>query len=513
MSGRLARRAVFVAASLAVVSGGCMVGPDYKSPPAAVVPPAFKEMGDWKVAAPRDDALRGPWWKVFGDAQVDALETRVSISNQNLAQAEAAYRQASALVREARASLFPTVTVGFGYTRAAAGRDATNVPSISSSASASGVSTSAARVASGAGSGTNFFQLGVDISWTPDFWGSIRRTIRSDQASAQASAGDLENARLSFQTALAQDYFTLRMLDAQKKFLDETTAGYEQFLQMTKNRYTAGVASQADVAQAQTQLKQTQAQAIDVGVQRAQMEHAIALLIGEPPSTFALAPAPLTAAPPAIPVGVPSELLERRPDVAGAERRVAAASEQIGIAIAAYYPTVTLSASAGFAGTGLSKLVSAASHYWAVQPAVSETVFDAGLRKAQVQHARAAYDGAVAAYRQTVLTAFQGVEDNLAALRILEEEARVQGEAVAAARESVRITTNQYLAGTVPYLNVITTQATLLGNEITLINLQGRRMTAAVLLVQALGGGWDVADLPTAQQVTKPPKKSRRTSR
>ena len=506
MSAWLTRRAVVAVAMIAVLCGGCMVGPDYKGPPTAVVPTAFKETAGWKVAQPRDDTLRGDWWKTFGDPRLDALEARVSISNQNLAQAEAAYRQASALVREARASLFPTVTVGFGYTRAAFGSGATSARTITGSAATSNVSPLRARAGSSTGSGSDFFQLGLDISWTPDLWGSIRRSIRADQASAQASAGDLENARLSFQASLAQDYFALRMLDAQKQFLDDTVGGYQQFLQMTNNRYNAGVASQADVVQAETQLKTTQAQAIDVGVQRAQTEHAIALLIGEPPSTFSLAPAPLTAAPPAIPVGVPSELLERRPDIAGAERRVAASSEQIGVAVAAYYPTVTLSISAGFEGTALSKLLSAASHYWAVQPAVSETVFDAGRRGAQVQFARAAYDGAVAAYRQTVLTAFQGVEDNLAALRILEDEARVQTEAVQAARESVRITTNQYLAGTVPYLNVITTQVTLLGNEITLINLQGRRMAAAVLLIEALGGGWNAPELPSSKAVSKAPR-------
>jgi NodT family efflux transporter outer membrane factor (OMF) lipoprotein len=507
MSTWLTRRAVVAITMIAVLSGGCMVGPDYKGPPTAVVPTAFKEMAGWKVAQPRDDMLRGDWWKAFGDPQLDALEVRVSISNQNLAQAEAAYRQASALVREARASLFPTVTVGFGYTRAGGGSGTTSARTVSGSGgTSSNLSTSTGRAGSNTGASSDSFLLGLDVSWTPDFWGSIRRSIRADQASAQASAGDLENARPSFQASLAQDYFALRMLDAQKKFLDDTVAGYQQFLQMTKNRYNAGVASQADVVQAETQLKTTQAQAIDVGVQRAQTEHAIALLIGEPPSTFSLAPAPLTATPPAIPVHVPSELLERRPDIAGAERRVAASSEQIGVAVAAYYPTVTLSISTGFEGTGLSKLLSAASHFWAVQPSVSETVFDGGRRGAQVQFARAAYDGAVAAYRQTVLTAFQGVEDNLAALRILEDEARVQTEAVQAARESVRITTNQYLAGTVPYLNVITTQVTLLGNEITLINLQGRRMAAAVLLIEALGGGWNVTELPSSKAVSKAPR-------
>jgi len=501
-------RELVAAALIAVSIGGCMVGPDYKGAPTVTMPAAFKENEGWKVARPTDDALRGEWWKIFGEPPLDALEARVNISNQNLAQAEAAYRQASALVREARASLFPTVSVGVGYTRSGGGSGTSGLGVGSGSAGTTGVSTSTtggrSGTRSGSGSSSDFFQLGLDASWTPDLWGSIRRTIHSNQASAQASAGDLENARLSFHAALAQDYFQLRMLDAQKKFLEDTAKGFELFSQMTKNRYAAGIASQADVAQAETQLKQTQAQAIDVGVLRAQTEHAIAVLIGEPASTFSLPPAPLTSTPPPIPVGVPSELLERRPDIAGSERRVAAASEQIGVAVAAYYPTITLSASTGFESTGLSSLFSAASHFWALQPSVSETVFDGGRRRAQVQFARAGYDSAVATYRQTVLTAFQGVEDNLAALRILEEEAAVQDQAVEAARESVRVTTNQYLAGIVPYLNVITTQATLLSNEVTLINVQGRRMAAAVLLIEALGGGWNVAELPSAKAVSKP---------
>ena len=496
---RVGSRAVVVVLAIAMLAGGCMVGPNYKGPPAVVVPTDFKEMSGWKVAQPSDHTLRGDWWKIFGDPQLDTLEARVSISNQNLAQAEAAYRQASALVRETRASLFPTVTIGAGYTRSGGG----------ASVATSGTSTSRpgpSSVTGGTGSSSNFFQLGLDVSWTLDLWGKIRRTIESQRGSAQASAGDLENARLSYQTALAQDYFQLRMVDAQKKFLDDTVAAYTQYLEMTKNRYAAGVASQADVVQAETQLKTTQAQAIDVGVQRAQLEHAIAVLIGEPASTFSLPSAPLTATPPTIPVGVPSELLERRPDIAAAERRVAAANAQVGVAVAAYYPTVTLGLSNGVETSAIGMLFSAASHFWSVGPSISQTVFDGGLRKAQKEYARAGYDGAVATYRQTVLTAFQGVEDNLAALRILEEEARVQREAVESARQSVRITTNQYLAGTVPYLNVITTQATLLSNETTLILLEGRRMAAAVLLIQALGGGWDVADLPSADAVTKGPK-------
>ena len=503
MSAWVTRRSVVAVAMIAVLAGGCMVGPDYQGPPVAVVPSAFKEIAGWKVAQPRDDTLRGDWWKAFGDPQLDALEARVSISNQNLAQAEAAYRQASALVRETRASLFPTVTVGFGYTRSGGGSGATSARTVSGSAGTSSLSTSTSRAVSSTGSGSDFFQLGLDISWTPDLWGSIRRSIRADQASAQASAGDVENARLSYQATLAQDYFALRMLDAQKKFLDDTVAGYEQYLQMTKNRYAAGVASQADVVQAETQLKTTQAQAIDVGVQRAQTEHAIALLFGEPPSTFSLPPAPLTATPPAIPVGVPSELLERRPDIAGAERRVAAANAQIGVAVAAFYPTITLNASSGFESSSLAKWFTAASHFWSVGPGISQTVFDGGLRHAQTDAARAAYDATVATYRQTVLTSFQGVEDNLAALRILEEENGVQDDAVKAARKSVDLTTQQYKAGTVSYLNVITVQTIALTDEITAIQIRGRRMAAAVLLVQALGGGWTAADLPSSADVQK----------
>jgi NodT family efflux transporter outer membrane factor (OMF) lipoprotein len=328
--------------------------------------------------------------------------------------------------------------------------------------------------------------------------------VESNRASAQASAGDLAAARLSFEAVLAQDYFQLRTLDAQKQYLEETAADFEKFLRLTQDRYASGVASQADVAQAETQLKTTQAQAIDVGVQRAQIEHAIAILIGEAPSDFSLPAAPLTGVPPAIPVGVPSELLERRPDIAAAERRVAAANAQIGIAVAAFYPTVTLNASSGLESSNLVKWFTAASRFWSVGPGISQTVFDGGLRRAQTDAARAAYDATVATYRQTVLSAFQGVEDNLAALRILEQENVVQDQAVTAAQKSVKLTTNQYQAGTVSYLNVITVQTIALTNEVTSIQIRGRRMVAAVLLVQALGGGWTAADLPSPAAVTKP---------
>jgi len=345
--------------------------------------------------------------------------------------------------------------------------------------------------------------LGLDFSWELDLWGRIRRTVESNQASAQASAGDLESARLSFQAELAQDYFQLRTVDAQKQLLDATVAAFEQSLELTKNQYASGVASEADVVQAETQLKTTQAQAIDVGVQRAQLEHAIALLIGKPASNFSLPAAPLTATPPPIPIGVPSELLERRPDIAAAERRVAAANAEIGVALAAFYPTLTLSATSGFESSSLSQWFTAPSRFWSVGPSISQTVFDGGLRRAQTDFARAGYDASVGTYRQTVLTAFQAVEDNLAALRILEQEAQVQDEAVQGAQKSVTLTTNQYKAGTVSYFNVITAQTIALTDETTAVQIRGRRMSAAVLLIQAVGGGWNVADLPSTHAVTE----------
>ena len=343
------------------------------------------------------------------------------------------------------------------------------------------------------------FQLGLDFSWELDLWGRIRRTVESNQASAQASAGDLESARLSFQAELVQDYFQLRTLDAQKHLLDATVAAFEQSLELTKNQYASGVAAEADVVQAETQLKTTQAQTIDVGVQRAQLEHAIALLIGQPASTFSLPAAPLTAPPPPIPVGVPSALLERRPDIAAAERRVAAANAQIGVADAAYYPTLTLSASSGFESSSLSQWLTAPSHFWSVGPSISQTVFDGGLRRTQTDFARAGYDASVATYRQTVLAAFQAVEDNLAALRLLAEEAKVQDGAVDLAKRTVVVITNQYKAGTVNYLNVVTAQTTALADERTAIGIRGIRMTSSVLLISALGGGWDTSRLPEAR--------------
>lgn len=483
LAGRTRMGPLQFALLVAIVAGtitlftGCTVGPNYVRP-TTVVPPAYKEMEGWKVVQPKDDLIRGAWWEIFNDPQLNALEEQVNISNQNLAVAEAQFRQARALVQVARAGYFPTVTIGTSYTRSS--KSTTLSPG--SAASRTTISD---------------YLLPGDVSWEPDLWGRIRRTVEASQASAQASAADLESTRLLVQAELAQDYFQLRTLDAQKQLLDTTVIAYQKFLELTKNRYASGVASRADMFSAETQLKTTQAQAIDVGVQRAQLEHAIALLIGKPASLFSIAVAPPTAIPPTLPVGVPSELLERRPDIAGAERRMAAANAQIGVAVAAFYPTVTLSASGAFEASSSSNWLTWPSRFWSVGAAISEIVFEGGLRRAQTAQARAAYDATVASYRETVLTGFQEVEDNLAALRILEEEARVQDEAVKAAQQSVTVTMNQYREGTVSYFNVIVAQTIALSNERTAVDILGRRMTASVLLVKALGGSWNVSALPS----------------
>ena len=430
----------------------------------------------------------------FGDTQLDTLEQRVNVSNQNLMVAEAQFTQARALVREARAAFFPTVTVGLGYTRFKQSE------TLTTSTNGTVLSTVTPTRST---SPTSFFQFPIDVAWELDLWGRIRRTVESNQAAAQASAGDLEAARLSFHAEVALDYFQLQTLDAEKELLDATVVAYEKALELTKNRYASGVASRADVVQAEAQLNMTQAQAVDVGVQRAQLEHAIAVLMGEPPAALTLAATPLAREPPRIPVGVPSELLERRPDIAAAERRMQAANAQIGMAIAAYYPTVSLSASAGFQSSSVSQWFTWPSRFWSVGPGISETVFDGGLRRAQTDFARAGFESSVATYRQTVLTAFQGVEDNLAALRILEEENRVQDQAVAAAQQSVILATNQYKAGTLSYLNVITARTISLSNQVTSVQIRGRRMAAAVALIQALGGGWNAGELPSTKAVTQ----------
>jgi NodT family efflux transporter outer membrane factor (OMF) lipoprotein len=476
-----------VATTTIALLAACTVGPNYVRP-TADTPAAFKEMDGWKTAQPRDQELRGRWWEMYNDPLLNDLEEQISISNQNLVQAAAQFRQARALVQSARSGFLPTVSGGASVTR---GQSSSNLGNQNQT------------FVQNSRSPSTSYSLSVDAVWEADLWGRVRRTVESNEAGAQASAADLDALRLSVQAELAQNYFQLRALDAQKQLFDDTIAAYQRSLTLTQNQYAAGVVAKVDVIQAQTQLKTTQAQALDIGVQRAQLEHAIALLIGKPASMYSLAVAPLTASPPPLPVGIPSSLLERRPDIAAAERRMAAANAQIGVAEAAYYPSLTLSASAGFQSSSFSNWLTAPSRFWSLGPALAQTLFDGGLRRAQTDQAIAAYDGNVAGYRQTVLTGFKEVEDNLVALRILEEEAAIQDEAVQNARQSVALTTNQYKAGIVSYLNVVTVQATALANERTAVDVLNRRLAASVLLIKALGGGWNASDLPTRDELAR----------
>ncbi|ACB62551.1 RND efflux system, outer membrane lipoprotein, NodT family [Burkholderia ambifaria MC40-6] len=469
-----------VAVATAVLLAGCAVGPDYHRPDTSI-PAAFKEApAGWKVAQPADRADRGPWWTVYNDPQLDALIGKLNASNQTIAQSAAAYRQARALVAEARAAYFPTVGLTASGSRARSGRTST-----SSSASGFGSSSSI----------SNSYSVGLDASWEPDLWGKVSRSVSAQRAGEAAAAADLANARLSQQALLAQTYFQLRTSDALQRLLDDTVKSYGDSLKLTQNQYAQGVAARADVIQAQTQLQSAQAAAIDNGVARAQYEHAIATLIGEPASTFSLPPNPLTAQPPITPVDVPSALLERRPDIAAAERRAASANEQIGVAIAAFFPTLTLSATGGFQSSVWSQLFTLPARFWTVGPQLAATLFDAGLRAAQTDAARATYDQDVAAYRLAVLTAFQDVEDNLASQRILAQEVDVQRQAVDSAEHALAIVTNQYKAGTVAYLNVLSAQTTAFTAQQKLATIAGQRMVSSVGLVKALGGGWDASDM------------------
>jgi NodT family efflux transporter outer membrane factor (OMF) lipoprotein len=468
-----------------LVTGGCSVGPNYVRPDAPTSD-SFKELEGWRTARPRDDVLRAAWWELYDDPVLTDLVEQVPPANQSLKAAEAAFRQARTLVWQARTNWFPTANLGVSFARSRI--------------------SSTLRGGQGFATGTisSDFTIPGSFSWELDLWGKIRRQVESNEASAQASAADLANTQLSLQSELAIDYFQLRTLDAVKRLLEDTAKSYERSLTLTQNRHGEGIASGADIAQAQTQLESTLAQAVDVGVQRAAMEHAIAVLIGKPPADFSLPPvAELAATPPPIPAGVPSELLERRPDVATAERNMASANASIGVAVSAWYPTVTLSGSGGFESGDIAKWLMWPSRFWSVGPSVSETIYDAGRRSAQIDQARAAYDQTVDTYRQTVLTAFQQVEDQLAALRILQEEAEVQDRAVKAARDSVRLTTNQYEGGIVSYLNVVVVNAAALANEQTAVNIQGRRLAASVQLVQALGGGWSAGELPSTSDLAR----------
>jgi NodT family efflux transporter outer membrane factor (OMF) lipoprotein len=485
------------AALLCALLAGCNVGPKYL-PPAMTAPTAFKESPDqfremdgWKVAQPQDAGLRGRWWEIYNEPQLNALEDQLNIDNQNIRQAFENFMEARALVREARSQYFPTVGVGGSYTRS---QTSSNVGAASTTGASSGQQTQA-------------FSLPADVSWEPDLWGRVRNTVRASQYSAQLSAADLENERLTEQASLAEFFFEIRGQDALGKLLGDTVEADRKALQIAKARYDTGVDDQITVVEAQTALDSAQSAAINLGIARAQYEHAIATLIGKPASTFSIPAEPKTTAPPPIPVGLPSQLLERRPDIAAAERNMAAANAQIGVAFAAFFPALTLSATPGFESSALKSLFDWPSRFWSVGPSISETVYDGGLRRATVNQYIATYNANVAAYRQSVLNAFQQVEDSLAAVRILSQQILRQQESVKSSQTFLRLEMGRYDTGIDPYIDVVTAQTTLLANQQSLTNLQVQEMTASVQLIESLGGGWDRSQLPTPAQVTQKPSK------
>ena len=472
-AGRSVRFALLAAATLSLAD--CAVGPKYKTPQVPA-PPAYKEMSNWKTAQPSDQNLGGNWWEIFQDPQLNALEQQVNVSNQNLKAAVAQYQEARAALRYARADYYPTVSTAPSATRQ---KYSDNRP-----------------LSAGRGLTFNDYILPLNLSYQTNAWGRVSRNVESYREQTQASAADLAVVNLTLHATLAIDYFAARTLDAEEKLLQDTVTQYEQALKLNEDRYQGGLASEVEVEQARTILETTQAQLVDVGVVRAQYEHAVAVLVGKPPADFTLPPLPLTTPPPPIPVGVPSELLERRPDIASAERRVASANAQVGLAQTAYYPLVNIFGSGGFESGTITTLLQGPSVLWSVGPSALFTIFDAGKRHAASDEAKAAYDSSVASYRQTVLTAFQQVEDNLAALHVLEQEAGVQAIAVQSAQRSLELSNTRYEGGVTSYLEVITAQNAALSDEVTAVNILGRRMASAVLLIEALGGGWDRSSLP-----------------
>lgn len=511
--------------ALAVLLTACNPGPKYAKPPAQTptaykeaVPQEYKEGTGWKIAQPGDDKIRGKWWELYNDPQLNALEEQVQVSNQSIIQAEANFRSARTLIAGARSSLFPAITASASYTGSQFSKTARTtsiVPSAAASNASGGGSTgSTSGTGSGATSTTtgvagngaigviNNFSLPLDVSYTVDLWHRVRNTIAANTFSAQASAADIATAVLSTRAELAQDYFQVRAIDAQRAILADTLENYRRALHLTEVLFQTGLSSEQDVAQAHTQLDTATAQATDLGVSRAQYEHAIATLIGKPASTFSLPTAAFVPSPPAVPVALPSELLERRPDIAGAERQVMAANAQIGVARAAYYPNLTLNATGGFETSHVLEWFTWPSRFWSLGPQMAETLLDFGARRALNEQAQAAYDAAVAGYRQIVLTDFQAVEDNLSALRILAEEIVEQHVAVNSANRYLDLSLTRYKAGVDSYLNVITAQNTVLTNRETELQIQLRQMTSSVGLIMALGGGWDVAELPQMKDLT-----------
>lgn len=480
---KLLRRSLALALA-ALLLGGCAIGPDYQRPEQSV-PAQFKHAEGWTLASPADLEHRGRWWELYGDATLNDLQQRLDTSNQTLAQSVAQYRQAQALARGARASFFPSVTAATSKTRSGQGGGSSTVR----------LSDGSTVTSSGGGGVSKSYDASLGVNWEIDLWGKLRRQLESDTASMQASAADLAAVRLSLQSELAQNYLQLRVLDAQKRLLEATVAAYQRALTLTENQYRAGIVTKADVAQATTQLKSTQAQAIDLKYQRAQLENAIAVLVGLPPSEFSLAEVDSVPALPEVPTLLPSQLLERRPDVATAERDVMASNAQIGVAKSAYFPSLSLSAAGGYRSGSLQDWITTPNRFWSIGPEFAMTLFDGGLIRSQVAQAEANYDQTVAFYRQTVLDSFREAEDYMVQLDVLEEESGVQQEALDAAREALRLINNQYKAGTVDYNSVVTNQATALNNERTVLTLMGSRLTTSVQLIAALGGGWDQGQL------------------
>jgi len=480
--------------ALALMLSGCLVGPNYKRPD-AVTPPAFKEapnpQNGWAAGQAMDTIDRGAWWSVFGDPTLDMLEKKVKVSNQNVAQAIAAYDQARALTSADRAGLFPTLSATGSATRTGGG------PGSRSSSQSTTLGTTLGGSTAQHGFAVNSFTTALGASWAPDVWGRLRRQVASDNAAAQTTAADLANATLSAQAELATDYLTLRVLDEEKRLFDDTVVADQRSLLITQNKYKAGTAAKTDVITAQTQLLAAQASDVDLGVQRGQMEHAVAVLAGMAPAELTIAVEPtLNRAVPVAPIVVPSLVLQRRPDIAASERSAASASEAIGVQVAAYYPTFNLTGSFGTDSSTIGNLFNSANQAWSFGGNLAETLVDFGARQAKVREAKAAYAGKVAAYRQTVLSAFQQVEDELVALRVLEQEAKVRDEAAKSADLAVKLTLNEYKAGTVDYTSVVTAQNTALSAAQSVLTVLQERQIASVTLIEALGGGWTAADLP-----------------
>lgn len=488
---------------LPLLLSACMVGPDYNKPDAPISSD-FKELQGWVVAQPQDAADRGEWWSIYQDPELDMLERQVEVSNQTVKQFEAQYRNSVSLIQEAQAGLFPVAALNAGVTHSSGFSSGSGSHS---SAFTSGLATTpggtVTGVGSGGGSGAPRTQYSLEgtIDWSLDVWGRVRRQVESQVAGAQVSAADLANAKLSAQATLATDYFDLRAEDSLAELLRQTVAAYERSLQIVQNQHNAGTVSSADVVTAQAQLEGARAQLVGVGVQRAQFEHAIAVLTGRPPAELTIQPAPLASYVPVMPPGLPSTLLQRRPDIAAAERQMEEENALIGVQVSAFYPDISLSTLGGFIGSPFSQLFTLSNRIWSLGASAGETVFQGGARSAAVAAARATYDQSVANYRQVVLTALQQVEDELSSLRILEQQARAEAIAVAAAQRAVDVTLNQYRAGTVAYTSVITEQTTLLANQQAALAVQQGRLVASAALIAALGGGWNTGSIPTRRDL------------